>query len=81
MQTRQLSELLSEFARTLITNFPIQSILDHLVVRIAEVLPIGSAGVTLISGTFEPRHIAASDESALRFVKLQTEMGGRVCRL
>lgn len=79
MQTRQLSDLLSEFARTLVTNFPIQSILDHLVVRIAEVLPIGSAGVTLISETLEPRHIAASDESALRFVKLQTEMGEGPC--
>ena len=79
MQTRQLSDLLSEFARTLVTNFPIQSILDHLVVRIAEVLPIGSAGVTLISDTLQPRHIAASDESALRFVRLQTEMSEGPC--
>ncbi|CAN5900281.1 hypothetical protein BH23ACT5_BH23ACT5_15600 [soil metagenome] len=79
MQSRQLSDLLSEFARTLITDFPIQAILDHLVVRIAEVLPIDSAGVTLISDTFEPRHVAASDESALRFVKLQTEMGEGPC--
>jgi diguanylate cyclase (GGDEF)-like protein len=75
----RLSDLLSEFARTLVTNFPIQSILDHLVVRIAEVLPIGSAGVTLISGTYDPRHIAASDQSALRFVQLQVEMGEGPC--
>ncbi|MEX2279323.1 MAG: GGDEF domain-containing protein [Acidimicrobiia bacterium] len=76
---RQLSDLLSEFARTLLTDFPIQGILDHLVVRIADVLPIGSAGVTLISASDEPRHVAASDESALRFVKLQTDLGEGPC--
>lgn len=76
---RRLSELLSEFARTLLTDFPIQRILDHLVVRIADVLPVGSVGVTLISDTDTPRHVAASDDSALRFVKLQTEMGEGPC--
>ncbi|HUG74609.1 MAG TPA: EAL domain-containing protein [Acidimicrobiia bacterium] len=76
---RRLSDLLSEFARTLLTDFPIQGILDHLVVRIAEVLPIGSVGVTLISDEGEARHVAASDESALRFVKLQTELGEGPC--
>ncbi len=76
---RQLSDLLSEFARTLLTNAPIQEILDHLVVRIADVLPIGSAGVTLISATGELRHVAVSDDSALRFVKLQTELGDGPC--
>lgn len=76
---RRLSDLLSEFARTLLTDFPIQGILDHLVVRIAEVLPIGSVGVTLISDTGTARHVAASDEAALRFVKLQTELGEGPC--
>jgi diguanylate cyclase (GGDEF)-like protein len=76
---RRLSELLSEFARTLLTDFPIQGILDRLVVRIAEVLPIGSVGVTLISEAGKPRHVAASDESALRFVKLQTELREGPC--
>ena len=76
---RQLSDLLSEFARTLLTDFPIQGILDHLVVRIAKVLPISSVGVTLISDTDTPRHVAASDDSALRFVRLQTELGEGPC--
>lgn len=58
---RRLSDLLSEFARILVTDFPIQSILDHLVVRIVELMPIGSAGVTLISPSGDPQHIAASD--------------------
>ena len=37
---RRLSDVLSEFARTLVTDFPIQAILDQLVERIVEVLPI-----------------------------------------
>jgi diguanylate cyclase (GGDEF)-like protein len=75
----KLSAVLSEFARTLITDFPIQGILDHLVERIVEVLPITSAGVTLISAGMAPRYIAASDESAMRFERLQTEIGQGPC--
>jgi diguanylate cyclase (GGDEF)-like protein len=75
----RLSEVLSEFARTLVTDFPIQAILDHLVGRIVNVLPITAAGVTLISAGTDPHYIAASDESALRFEKLQTELGQGPC--
>ena len=75
----KLSSVLSEFARTLITDFPIQGILDHLVERIVEVLPVTSTGVTLISPGMAPRYIAASDEAALRFEKLQTEIGQGPC--
>src|ERR1700730_2106042 len=75
----QLSDVLSEFARTMVTNFPIQGILDHLVQRIVDVLPISAAGVTLISPGAEPRYVAASDESALRFEELQTERGEGPC--
>ncbi|MBA2283290.1 MAG: hypothetical protein H0W25_18940, partial [Acidimicrobiia bacterium] len=45
----RLSVVLREFARTLLTDFSIESILDHLVLRIVEVLPVSGAGVTLIS--------------------------------
>ena len=75
----KLSSVLSEFARTLITDFPIQGILDHLVERIVEVLPVTSTGVTLISPGMAPRYIAASDEAALRFERLQTEIGQGPC--
>jgi diguanylate cyclase (GGDEF)-like protein len=76
---QQLSDVLSEFARTMVTNFPIQGILDHLVKRIVDVLPISAAGVTLISPGSNPRYVAASDESALRFEELQTELGEGPC--
>ncbi len=75
----KLSEVLSEFARTMITDFPIQRILDRLVDRIVEVLPITSAGVTLISQGSTPHYIAASDASARRFERLQTEINEGPC--
>jgi diguanylate cyclase (GGDEF)-like protein len=75
----QLSAVLQEFARTLVTDFPIQGILDHLVERIVDVLPITAAGVTVISPGSGPRYVAASDASALRFEELQTELGEGPC--
>ncbi len=75
----RLSEVLAEFARTVITDFPIQGILDHLVQRIVGVLPIDAAGVTLITDATDPDYIAASSESALRWEKVQTEFGEGPC--
>ena len=46
---REFSAVMSEFARTLITSFSLQSNLDQLIGRIVEVLPATSAGITLIS--------------------------------
>jgi diguanylate cyclase (GGDEF)-like protein len=76
---RELSSVLSEFARTLGTDFPIQSILDHLVKRIVEIMPISGAGVTLITEGTEPRYVAASNASALIYEKLQTEVEEGPC--
>lgn len=75
----KLSAVLSEFARTMITDFPIQRILDRLVDRIVDVLPVTSAGVTLISEGSAPHYIAASDQSARRFERLQTEIDQGPC--
>jgi diguanylate cyclase (GGDEF)-like protein len=74
-----LSAVLSEFARTMITDFPIQAIVDHLVERIVEILPVSAAGVSLISAGTAPRYIAASDQNALRFERLQSSIGEGPC--
>src|SRR5258706_6446669 len=73
VQEEELSEVLSDFARTLITDFRIQGILDPLVARIVDVLPVTAVGVTLITEGMAPRYVAASDESALCYELLQTE--------
>ncbi len=74
-----LISLLSDFARTLTTDFPIQRILDHLVDRIVDVLDVTAAGVTLISPGAMPHYVAASDADALAFERMQTELGHGPC--
>ena len=77
----KLSSVLGDFARTMLTDFPIQRILDHLVERIVGILPITSTGVTLISPGRAPRYVAASDGAALRYEKLQTAIAEGPCLL
>ena len=72
---RQLADLLGDFARTLGTDFPIHSILDHLVARIVSVLPISAAGITLVLTDAGRGHVSASDSSALHFADLETGVG------
>jgi diguanylate cyclase (GGDEF)-like protein len=79
MVKEELADVLSEFARTMVTDFPIQGILDHLVERIVDVMPITAAGVTLIAPDLQPRYVAASNPAALRYEKLQTELGEGPC--
>lgn len=69
------SALLSEFARALATNFPIQSILDHVVTRIVGLLPVDAAGVTEIAPDLTSRDVASSGAQALRYERLQTDLG------
>jgi len=74
VQEHTLSSVLSEFARPMLTDFRIQSILDRLVERIVDVLSVTGAGVTLISPGSAPHYVAASDADALRFERLQTHL-------
>ena len=76
---QEFASVLSEFARTMLTDFPIQSILEHLVQRIVGVLPITAAGVTLIEPPLRPRYVAASDSLAMEFEELQTELHEGPC--
>ena len=73
--------MLSDFASTMLTDFPIQSILDHLVERITDALPVTAVGITLISPGRAPLYVAASDADALRFEKLQTQLAEGPCQL
>ncbi len=80
-QQEQLADVLSEFARTMLTDFSIETILDRLVTRIVGLLPITAAGVTLITPPLVPHFVAASNELAMRFEQLQIEIGEGPCLL
>ena len=58
----------------MVTDFPIQEVLDRLVRRIVDVLPVTAAGLTVIFPGVEPRYVAASNESALHYEELQSEL-------
>jgi diguanylate cyclase (GGDEF)-like protein len=75
MYKTQMSEVLTEFALTLVSDVPDTGILDHLVQRIVDMLPVTSAGVTLIGPSNDPRYVAASDDAALTYETLQTDLG------
>jgi diguanylate cyclase (GGDEF)-like protein len=75
----QLAEILSDFARTMLTGFPTQGILDRLVERIVEVMPVDGAGVTLISPGVGPQYIAASSQRAMDYEQLQSDLGEGPC--
>jgi diguanylate cyclase (GGDEF)-like protein len=79
MAREALSDVLSEFARTMLTDFPIQAILDHLVKRIVDIMPVTGAGVTLIAPDLIPHYVTASSDSALVFEKLQSDLGEGPC--
>ncbi|MGI8590767.1 MAG: putative bifunctional diguanylate cyclase/phosphodiesterase [Nakamurella sp.] len=69
-----LTKVLIEFAHTLGTDFPIQTILDHLVTRIVELLPVTGAGVMLMGADQGLHFVAASDEMVLAIESLQNEL-------
>ena len=79
LKQEKLSAVLIEFAHTLVTDFPIQGILDRLVVSIVDVLDVTAAGVTLISTGEAPHYVAASSAGALEFEQLQTRLWQGPC--
>lgn len=74
-----LATVLSEFARTMLSDFPIQTVLDRLVRRIVDILPVDAAAISLMSLNTDPRIIAGSDASATRFEHLQTVLKEGPC--
>ena len=79
MNEERLSEVLVEFARTLVTDFPIQAILDRLVGRVLEVVPVTGAGVLLLGGDAQLHFVAATDDTIREIETLQLELGEGPC--
>lgn len=76
-----LSAALRDFTTTLRGDFPIQGILDNLVHRVTEALPVAGAGATLISPGLAAQYIAATSEPTMRLEQLQTQLGEGPCLL
>lgn len=74
----QLSDVLSEFAHGMLTDFSVEAILARLVKRTVDILPVSAAGVTLMPPG-APFFMAASDEAAMRLEELQAELGDGPC--
>ena len=72
---QQLSDVLSEFARTMVTEFPIQAILDHLVQRIVRAYDehktrVAEQQMFLLA---EPRHADAASAEKQAAAAAQAE--------
>jgi GAF domain-containing protein len=76
---QRLASVLVEFARTLTGDFSIQTILDHLVDRVVEVIPVDGAGVLLMDSDTEHHFVAASDDVILGVEALQMELQQGPC--
>jgi hypothetical protein len=77
-RNEKLARILVEFAETLGGDFSIQEILDHLVQRIVDMLPITGAGVMLMSGR-DLHFGAASNDVIQRIEALQNELHEGLC--
>ena len=79
MDQHRLSAVLVQFARTLVTNFSIQDILDRLVEHMLEVVPVTGAGVLVLDPKSDEHFVAASDKLILRIESLQLELQEGPC--
>lgn len=80
-EAAKLALVLAGFASTMLTDFPAPAILEQLVHRIVDVLPVLAAGMTLISTGGTPTYLAGSDLSARQFEQLQTDLNEGPCVL
>ncbi|MDX6302256.1 MAG: hypothetical protein QOF53_3470 [Nocardioidaceae bacterium] len=81
---RSLSSVLGDFALTLADGLRTTSVLDELARRAVELLPVSSAGVSLLEPGHagdQPGPVAAYDDLALRLQKVQVDAGDGPCVL
>jgi len=76
---QKLAQVLVDFAHTLGTDFTIQSILDRLVQRIVEVLPVTGAGVMVMREHDDLHFVAASNDTIHEIEWLQNKYDEGPC--
>lgn len=68
---KRLTDVLSDFARTLTHEYPVQTILDDFVASLPRVVPVTGAGVLLMGADQDMHFVAASDDVLLQVESLQ----------
>jgi len=69
----KLAGVLCDFTRTMSIESPMSGIADQLVDRIVEVVAAARGGLTLVASESAPEYVAASDATAERYERLQSE--------
>lgn len=72
---KKLSPELGEFASNLLADVPVQGIVENLLTRIVDVLPVTAAAITLIGSDARPGCLAASGDVIRCFASRQFEQG------
>ncbi len=78
-RNEKLAEVLAEFAQNLNEGFRVQEILDHLVQKIVEMLPVTAAGVMVMGPNDDLHFVAASNDGIGEIETLQNELGEGPC--
>ncbi|MBA8829721.1 putative bifunctional diguanylate cyclase/phosphodiesterase [Alpinimonas psychrophila] len=74
-QEGNLSSVLTDFALTMASDIPVKTMVDELVRRICDILPIDGAAVTLQGAQSAPRLLAASSIHVKQMEDAQIELG------
>ena len=75
----RLVEVLKTLARTLVTDYPVEQMLDYLCKEMVEVLGVDGAGVMVEDENEQLRFVAASDDVIRHIEALQIELGEGPC--
>ena len=75
----KVGELLTAFARTLVTDYSVEDMLDRVCAEVVSVLAVTGAGVMLADEAGELRFVAASDDVVRQIEALQIELGEGPC--
>jgi diguanylate cyclase (GGDEF)-like protein len=79
MDDRRMAVALGEFARTLTSDFSVQTFLDRLVEHVVAILRVDGAGVLVMVDETHHRFVASTDPVIRSIERLQLELGEGPC--
>jgi GAF domain-containing protein len=79
VKAERLLDVLSTLARTLVTDYPVDEMLEYLSREMVAVLGVNGAGVMVEDESGQLRFVTASDETVRHIEALQIELGEGPC--